>query len=247
VEIAFPALVVVALWVASLNSGSFFFPPVPLILEQLVTKWLGPFFVPQILPSLGRMFLGLGIAVVLGIVLGILLGRSTTARRIATPVTEFFRAIPPPAVIPFTILVFGIGDPSKVFLIAGVCVFPILLNTIDGVVSVEPVIRETTQVYRIRPVPAFFRVTMASAAPQIMAGIRTSLSLALILMVVSEMVASSNGIGMQLIYAQRTFAIADMWAGIVLLGILGYLLNLGFGLVERRILRWHRESKRVSE
>jgi ABC-type nitrate/sulfonate/bicarbonate transport system permease component len=87
------------------------------------------------------------------------------------------------------------------------------------------------------------RVTLPAAAPQIFAGMRTALSLALILMVISEMVASTNGIGYFVLQSQRSFAIPEMWSGILLLGILGYVLNGLFLLVERRVLRWHRGAR----
>jgi len=86
-------------------------------------------------------------------------------------------------------------------------------------------------------------VTLPAASPQIFAGMRTSLSLALILMVVSEMVASTNGIGYFVLQSQRTFDIPQMWAGILLVGVLGYLLNAVFTLVEHHLLRWHRGVK----
>ena len=84
---------------------------------------------------------------------------------------------------------------------------------------------------------------LPAASPQIFAGMRTSLSLALILMVISEMVASTNGIGYFVLQSQRTFAIPEMWSGILLLGILGYVLNAGFVLIENRVLRWHRGAR----
>jgi ABC-type nitrate/sulfonate/bicarbonate transport system permease component len=131
----------------------------------------------------------------------------------------------------------------KIFIIAFVCLWPVLLNTIDGVAGVDPTLRETARVYDIGPVDRVLRVTLPAAAPQIFAGMRTALSLALILMVISEMVASTNGIGYFVLQAQRSFAIPEMWSGILLLGILGYVLNAVFLLAERRVLRWHRGSR----
>jgi ABC-type nitrate/sulfonate/bicarbonate transport system permease component len=88
---------------------------------------------------------------------------------------------------------------------------------------------------------------LPAAAPQIFAGMRTSLSLALILMVISEMVASTNGIGYFVLQSQRSFAIPEMWSGIILLGILGYAFNAVFLLIERRVLAWHRGARAASE
>ena len=104
-------------------------------------------------------------------------------------------------------------------------------------------LRETARAYRIRTGDRLRRILLPAAAPQIFAGMRTSVSLALILMVISEMVASTNGIGYFVLESQRQFDITDMWSGILLLGILGYLLNAIFTLVERRVLRWHRGAR----
>ena len=135
----------------------------------------------------------------------------------------------------------------KVFIIAFVCVWPVLLNTIDGVGGVDPTLRETSRVYGVPRRDAILRVMLPAASPQIAAGMRTSLSLALILMVISEMVASSNGIGYFVLQSQRSFAIPEMWSGIILLGILGYLFNAVFLLLERRTLAWHRGARAASE
>ena len=113
----------------------------------------------------------------------------------ASPIIEFMRAIPAPALIPFAILVLGVEDDAKIFLIAVVCIFPVLLNTIDGVAGVGPTQREPPTVYSLGRRDRLRYVILPTAAPQISAGMRTSLSLSLILMVISEMVASANGIG----------------------------------------------------
>jgi ABC-type nitrate/sulfonate/bicarbonate transport system permease component len=239
-EVTVPLLVLVAWGVLSAGSDTYYFPPLTDILSTFADTWLFERVGSDVVPSLVRMGLGFGIAVVVAISTGLLLGVSARARRAVAPIVEFLRAIPPPALLPFAILVIGVGDSMKVFIIAFVCVWPILLNTIDGVTGVDPTLRETTRVYGISGRDRLWRVMLPAASPQIFAGMRTSLSLALILMVISEMVASTNGIGYFVLQSQRTFAIPEMWSGILLLGILGYTLNGIFVLIERRVLRWHR-------
>ena len=245
-EIAVPTALVAVVWIASNSSETYYYPPLQDVVVAFGDLWVFERFGSDVLPSLGRLFGGYAIAVVVGVLLGLVLGRSRVIRTMTTPMVEFLRAIPPTALIPVTMLVIGVGDGGKVFLIALACVWPILLNTIDGVSGVEPTLLETSRVYRIGRLHALRSVVIRSAAPQIFAGMRTSLSLALILMVVSEMVASSNGIGYFVLQSQRTFAIVDMWAGIVLLGLLGYLLNAVFVLVENHVLAWHRGARRGS-
>jgi ABC-type nitrate/sulfonate/bicarbonate transport system permease component len=242
-EVTVPLLLLVAWGVLSAGSDTYYFPPLTEILSTFADTWLFERVGSDVVPSLVRMGLGYGIAVVVAISVGLLLGMSRRARSAAAPIVEFLRAIPPPALLPFAILVIGVGNSMKVFIIAFVCVWPILLNTIDGVTGIDPTLRETTRVYGIDGRDRLWRVMLPAASPQIFAGMRTSLSLALILMVISEMVASTNGIGYFVLQSQRTFAIPEMWSGILLLGILGYTLNGIFVLVERRVLRWHRGAR----
>jgi ABC-type nitrate/sulfonate/bicarbonate transport system permease component len=239
-EVTVPILLLVAWGLWSAGSNNYYYPPLTDILSTFADTWLFERVGSDVVPSLMRMGLGYGIAVLVGIGLGLLLGQSPRGRRAAAPIVEFLRAIPPPALLPFAILVIGVDDSMKVFIIAFVCLWPILLNTIDGVTGIDPTLRETTRMYGIEGRERLWRVMLPAASPQIFAGMRTSLSLALILMVISEMVASTNGIGYFVLQSQRTFALPEMWSGILLLGILGYALNGAFVLIERRVLRWHR-------
>jgi ABC-type nitrate/sulfonate/bicarbonate transport system permease component len=152
-------------------------------------------------------------------------------------------AIPPPALLPAAIVAIGVGDSMKVFLIAFVCLWPILLNAIDGAAGLDPTLDDTMRAYRIGRPDQLLHVVIPAAGPQIFAGVRLAVSLALIMMVISEMVASTNGIGHFILYSQRTFAIPEMWSGILLLGILGYTLNALVAGAERRMLRWHRATR----
>jgi ABC-type nitrate/sulfonate/bicarbonate transport system permease component len=242
-EVTVPILLLVAWGLWSASSENYYYPPLTEILETFANTWLFERVGSDVVPSLTRMFGGYAIAIVLGIGLGMAIGLSRRGRIASAPIVEFLRAIPPPALLPFAILVIGVGASMKVFIIAFVCLWPILLNTVDGVMGVDQTLRETTRVYPITPVDRIRNVVLPAASPQIFAGMRTSLSLALIMMVISEMVASTNGIGYFVLESQRTFAIPEMWSGIILLGILGYILNLGFVLVERKLLRWHRGAR----
>jgi ABC-type nitrate/sulfonate/bicarbonate transport system permease component len=134
----------------------------------------------------------------------------------------------------------------KVAMIAFGVVWPILLNTADGVGSVEPLHRETGRAFRVGGRDQVIRIVLPSAAPKIFAGLRVSLSIAVILMVISEMVATVNGVGFELVQAQRSFRTLDVWATIVLLGIIGYVLNAILAVIERNMLSWHRGATMAS-
>jgi ABC-type nitrate/sulfonate/bicarbonate transport system permease component len=202
-------------------------------------------WIDSILPSLARLLAGWLVAVGIGVAAGSLIGLSTAARQMVDPVAAFLRSIPPPALLPLFIVLLGIGDGMKVAMIAFGVVWPILLNTADGVASVEPLHRETARVYRIGFGSELTRIILPSAAPKIFAGLRVSLSIAVILMVISEMVATVNGVGFELVQAQRAFRSLDVWATIVLLGLLGSTLNAILGAIERHVLSWHRGAMRT--
>jgi ABC-type nitrate/sulfonate/bicarbonate transport system permease component len=242
-EIAVPVALLVVWGVWSAQAQTFYFPPLTDILEQFRDTWLFERVGSDVLPSLARLSAGYALAVVAGVLAGIPLGLSRTARRAASPLVEFLRAIPPPALLPPAIVLIGIGDTMKVLIIAFVCVWPVLLNTIDGITGIDPTLNDTARVYGVRGADRLRRIVLPAASPQIFAGMRTSLSLAVILMVISEMVASTNGIGFFVLESQRSFAIPEMWSGILLLGILGYVLNLAFLGAERRVLAWHRGAR----
>jgi ABC-type nitrate/sulfonate/bicarbonate transport system permease component len=197
-------------------------------------------------PSLAHIFAGWIAAAVVGVVLGVAIGRSRVVSELLDPVLQFGRAVPPPTLIPFFIVVFKITDTMFIVLIAFGVIWPVLLNTIDGARTVDSVQLDTARVFRVTGWQRLWQVILPAAAPKIFAGLRVSLSLALILMVISELVGSTAGIGDHLVNAQRGFQLPEMWAGIVLLGILGLLLNGLFVLVELRVLAWHRGARRLA-
>lgn len=240
-----PAVLVALWWTLSSDSTSVYFPPLSRIVESFRDLWLFERWGTDLLPSLRRMALGLLLAAVVGIVLGTFIGLVPMAQRAAGPYLEFLRAIPPAALLPAVILAIGTGDGMKVFVVAFGAVWPILLNTVDGVRSVHPTLLATLRSYNVGRRRAVLRVILPAAGPQISAGLRTSLSLGIILIVVSELVASTNGVGFFILYSQRTFAIADMWSGILLLGLLGIVLNAAYVALERVVLRWYWKSQEL--
>ena len=240
-EIAVPIVILVLwqLWTESVDSK--FFPTPTTILAEFQDLWLFSQFDAHVVPSLERIGLGFAIAVVLGVALGIPLGLSRIGRSAAMPHIEYWRAIPPPALLPISIiLLHSIGNLQKVSFIAFFCIFPVLLNTIDGVRGIEPTLIDTARSFRVPAHERIRRIVFPAALPQIFAGMRTSLALAVIVMVLSEYFSSTSGVGYVLLISKNTFEFKPMWAAILLIGVLGYLLNLLFLLVERHVLAWHR-------
>lgn len=245
-EIAVPVLLLVGYAAWATARGSFYFPTLGVIGERFVDLWMFDRVPEDLVPSMRRLSLGYALSVVLGVTIGLVLGTFPLLRQAVQPVAEFLRALPAVALIPFGMLVFGIGDTMKVFIIVLGAVWPILLNTIDGVRGVDAGMLEMARAYSIGPWGRMRDIVIPAALPRVVAGMRTSVSIAIILMVVSEMVASRNGVGYFVLESQRRFAISDMWAGILLLGIIGYTTNFVFVRVERGLLHWHRASKGLS-
>ncbi|MEU8362978.1 ABC transporter permease [Nonomuraea sp. NPDC048882] len=229
------------------------FPPPTTIIARMHALWFsgpaGRLFLTEdavgnLLPSLGRMFGGWVLAAVIGVLLGTALGRSRTATDYVDPLMEFGRSIPPPLLLPVFVLLFKVELTTQLATIVFGVIWPVLLNSVDGARSVDRGYTETATVFGLTRAQRLRLVVLPAAAPKIFAGLRLSLSLALILMVITELIGGSNGIGYQLLQAQRSFDGAGVWAAIALLGVLGYLVNSLFVLAERRVLVWHRQSGR---
>jgi ABC-type nitrate/sulfonate/bicarbonate transport system permease component len=240
-EIVVPIAIVAAWQLWAVHRDDPKFPPPWTILQKFQDLWLFSEFGEHVVPSLERIGLGFALAVVAGILLGIPLGLSRLGRLWAMPHIEYWRAIPPPALLPISVvLLHSIGNVQKVSFIAFFCLFPVLLNTIDGVRGIDPTLVETAQSYGLGTFERIRRIVVPAALPQIVAGMRNSLALAVIMMVLSEYFASTSGVGYVLLISKNTFDFGPMWAAILLIGVLGYLLNFGFILFERRVLAWHR-------
>jgi ABC-type nitrate/sulfonate/bicarbonate transport system permease component len=237
--VGLPVVLVAIWWFASAGSKDFYFPPLSKIVQAFPDTWFGPRMVDDVLPSLLRLAIGYFAALLLGIGLGILIGANRTLRAVVEPLLEFLRAIPPPVLVPILMLMAGIGNTMKILVIISGCVWPILLNTVEGVRGVDEVLTDTCRSYRIRGGLRVWHLMVRSASPQIVAGARQALSIGIILMVISEMFAASSGIGFTVIQFKDGFRIPQMWTGVILLGLLGVLLAVLFRLAERRVLGWY--------
>jgi len=228
-------------WLLATRAADSIFFPVPTdVLPAVWNDWLtdSTTWQDNIVPSVIRLLYGFVLAAVLSIALGLAIGRSQVLREMLEPTIHFLRAIPPPALLPVFLIIFGIGDMQKVMVIAFGVAPPILLNSIDGARSVDQLHLDSAAAFQIGRRGRITKVIFPAAAPNVFAGLRVSMSLAVILMVISELVAATDGIGFRIMRDSRNFAYVDMWAGLVVLAILGILLNAGLTLIERRVLRW---------
>lgn len=223
-----------------------FFPPPSEIAQAAVDLWfsgpasslfLSDAVFEHVFPGVGRMLGSWVIAAVVGISAGLLLGRSRTAMAYLGGTLNFLRAIPPPLLVPLFMVTLGLDDMPIGTIVFG-ATWPILLNTVDGARTVDATKIDTARAFRLSRSQWFLGVVLPSALPKIFAGLRLSLSMAVILMVVAELVGSAYGIGRALVDAQGVYDMPGMWCWILLLSILGYVFNTVLLIGERRALRW---------
>lgn len=234
-----PVVAFVLVWVISAGSTSFYFPPASRVAEVTVNTWFWEGIRTEMVPSLVRLVIGYGLAVVVGVALGVALGILRPLESATRPVVETVRAVPGVALLPIAMMFFGTGEVMKITMIAFISLWPIFLNTVEGVRSIDPTLTSVVRVYRLSPFATFRFVYLPAALPQIFAGARIALAIAVAVMVAVEMFGTPGGLGYFIRNAQQTFRIAEMWSGLLMLGIFGYLLNIAFRLLEHRVLRWN--------
>lgn len=238
-EVWLPIVLLVLWWFGSANSMSTYFPPLHDIVDRSKELWFWQGTRDDILPSLRRLAIGYLAAVAAGTLLGLLFGTVRWLENATRPYIEFLRSTPGIALMPLISLVFGLGDTFKIVTIAIVCTWPVLLNTIDGVHAVEPQLRDVASSYRITTADRVRFILLPSAAPQIFAGARTALAIGVVAMTASEMIGVGGGLGFFTLNASTSFDYSGLWSGIIALGVVGYILNKLFALVERKVLGWH--------
>jgi NitT/TauT family transport system permease protein len=197
-------------------------------------------FLMQVLATLEAWAVGLTLATLISVTIGILIGTSDLAYRMSSPMIELMRPIPSVALIPLAILLWGQGFAMKVILVAYAASWPILFNTVYGVHDVDPIAVQTARCFGLKRRAILWRISLPSAAPLIFTGIRISASIALIVVIGSELLASTDrGIGSYILFVSLNGGHMDsVLAGAVTAGILGVLINSLLGMVDRRVFAW---------
>lgn len=192
----------------------------------------------KLLGTLRHMTFGWLAASIAAIVLGSLIGSSRRARIYVAPSLEFLRPLPVSAIIPVAIALYGLSESMAIFVIAFGTLWPMLLATIQGYAGVEPRLLEVARALNLSRLETMAKISLPSALPDILAGMRVSLTVALILSVVCEIVAGLDGLGQWILVSARMFRSPDLFAGVILLGAVGYLAAAVIAEVERRLLAW---------
>jgi ABC-type nitrate/sulfonate/bicarbonate transport system permease component len=243
----FFALILVLWWVLSADSTSTFFPPLKNIVQSLYDTWIVGEARSDLYSSLKHFGIGYAIAGVLGIGVGALLWKFQRVGHAVTPVLYFIYVIPTAALLPAIVAIMGIGSSMKITIVVLAAIWPTMLNTLDGMRGIDPIKLDTAKVLHMSPLRTVRTVVLPGAMPQIMAGLRHSLQIAVIMMVVSELIASTEGIGFFILEAQQRFAITTMWTGIIVLALVGSVLTFLFIAVERVVLAWYIGARAVEQ
>lgn len=220
----------------------FFFPPPSKMLEALFDMTASGEVFPHIGVSIVRAMSGYIIAAIMGLTIGILVAWSQLFENIFDPLIELIRPISTFALVPVMFVWFGIGNGSKIAIIVKACFFPIVLNTIAGIKGVDSRLIQAAKALGANEFQLWTKVLIPSALPMIITGMRISTAMSMLAIVGVEMLAADSGIGFLVIDAQRTFATDRMFAGIIVISLMGFSLDRIARFIQGRILNWHMET-----
>ncbi|GAA3430241.1 ABC transporter permease [Streptosporangium sandarakinum] len=237
-----PAVVLLAAtWEVLPRTGAVdpvFVPPLSEVLRAWYDLLLGGQLLEHFQASLVRSLTGFGLAVVLAVPLGLAIGWYRPVADFLSPVLEIFRNTSAVALLPVFILILGLGEPSKIVFVFYACSWPVLLNTVSGVRTVEPLLVKSARSLGLGPLSLFRKVILPAAVPTIFTGIRLAGASSILVLLFAEMVGAKAGLGYLVQDAQFSFRIPDMYAGIITISALGLLFNLLLLAVERRFSTW---------
>jgi len=231
------------LWEAAARSGLWsplLFPSLVKIFQQLVFFFSSALLVSEAWTSLSRALGGFSLAAVVGIALGIVMGRSQLVAAILDPLFSGTYAVPKLALFPIFIFVFGIGSLSKVALVFLECLYPITIMTYHGARDVNRALLWSAQNMGASRATILRRVVIPATTPYIFAGFRVAVPVAMIVVVITEMVSSADGLGYQVIYALSSLRTDRMLAVVVVIAALGYLLDKAVVLARDRLIYWEK-------
>ena len=217
-----------------------YLPPVSRILSSLGELILSGRIVSHLMITLSRFLQSYLLAASIAVILGTVLGYFRLAYSLFEAVIEFLRPMPSVAIIPVAVLLLGISDAMIVAVTVYASLWPVLINTIDGVRYIERTLIDTGRTFGLNRRQILWLVVLPAAAPYIVTGLRISLSIALILVTTAEMIAGSRGLGFFILDEERSMNSGNMYAGVILVSALGYLLNRLFVLGEGWAMNWRR-------
>jgi NitT/TauT family transport system permease protein len=188
--------------------------------------------------SLKRALIGFGIAVGVAIPVGFLVGWFKNFEKFVDPGLQALRQLPTLALFPVFILLFGIGEVSKVAIICKACFWPVFLNTVSGVAQLDPLLVKSARSMGVSKFGMFRKVVLPATIPSMFSGLRLSGSTALLILVAAEMMGANAGLGYLIFSTESRFEIPSMYAAILAMTLLGIIVNYGLSALEKRASRW---------
>jgi ABC-type nitrate/sulfonate/bicarbonate transport system permease component len=240
-----PGLVFIALVLAALEystrSGVInraLFPPPSVVASKFWELLMRGTFLRPLGATLALFAAGYAFAVISGVLLGLAMGTSRTIYHLLNPLIESIRPIPKAALVPVLMLFLGFGASMQFTAVALASFFPVLINTIQGVLGTDPVLTATGRTFGLGRTAITFKIILPAALPYIFTGMRVAVGLALLMTILTEMLAGGGGLGYLVLENQRSFRIRDMYAWLVILAVIGLLINIALAHAERRFVPW---------
>jgi len=215
-----------------------FLPPLSQVLQAWWRLAVSGQLAQHVEASLGRSLSGFGLAIAVAVPLALFIGWYRPVATLLNPVLELFRNTAALALLPVFVLVLGLGETSKVAIILYGCAWPILLNTISGVRTVDPLLVKSARSLGLSPLRLFQKVVLPAAVPTIFTGIRLAGAYSILILIAAELVGAKAGLGYLITYAQFNFDVPDMYAGIITISTIGLVINQLLVVLERRFSTW---------
>lgn len=234
-------LLLLVVWELLVQSGlmdSRFFPAPTTIFASMWEMIGSGELLEHVFASLQRLFFGFWLGLVPALVLGIGMGLSRRARAAMMPLISGTYPIPKSALLPLILLIFGLGEMSKIVMVAIGVFYPVVLNTISGVRQVQPIYYDVASNFGARRWRVFRTVALPGAMPSILTGVELGLGLGLILIAIAEMVGAQSGIGYLIWNAWQLYSVETMYVGLLAIALIGYLLSLLLKEISRLLMPW---------
>jgi ABC-type nitrate/sulfonate/bicarbonate transport system permease component len=219
-----------------------FFPAPSDIIVKLIEMARSGELTENVLISLQRIVLGFLLGGVPAIVIGIAMGIWRPVRALVDPLIVATYPIPKSSLLPLILLIFGLGEMSKVVMVAIGVFYPMAINATAGVLQINQIYLDVGKSFKASPWDTFRTIALPGALPFIMTGVKLGAGLALILIAIAEMVGAKSGIGYMIWSAWETFAVAKMYVGLFVIALIGYAISLGLNEIERRVIRWKADA-----
>jgi NitT/TauT family transport system permease protein len=218
-----------------------FFPAPTSVIAVLIEMLRSGELVTNTLVSLRRLALGTLIGGVPALVLGIAMGLNRWVRAVIDPLVAATYPIPKSAILPLALLIFGLGEGSKIFMVAIGVFFPVVINATTGVLEINRIYLDVGRNYKANRWNTFWTIALPGALPVIMTGFKLGIGIGLVLIAIAEMIGAKSGLGYMIWTAWETFSVEQMYVGLFMIAIIGFVLTLGLNELERFIIPWKRD------